>query len=212
MSGKEFIQISGCCNRVDTPTAIVRTHIQKRVGGYDPELPHTGDMEMWLRLAAHGNVAFIDDWQAAQRRHAANMQLQYMKGPDGGLGDFKQRQRAIQMFVSKSISDSREADQLKSTLLSQLAIEAVHAASAQFNICQMEAVRLLSEFALEADPRVSGTFPWLKLKIKTSAGISMWKRVAPLLSYGRSIKQKDDFDYGCGPFLVDLNGVWFSSK
>jgi hypothetical protein len=32
---------------------------QKHLGGYRPELPHAGDMEMWLRFAAHGGVGRI---------------------------------------------------------------------------------------------------------------------------------------------------------
>jgi glycosyltransferase involved in cell wall biosynthesis len=41
-------------NSVETATAVVRTSVQKRVGGYRPELPHAGDLEMWLRFAAVG--------------------------------------------------------------------------------------------------------------------------------------------------------------
>ena len=50
--GREFIRISGPLNVVPSPTAIVRTSMQKRAAGCRPELPHAGDMEMWLRLAA----------------------------------------------------------------------------------------------------------------------------------------------------------------
>ena len=54
--GLEFIEFSGARNVVPTPTAVIRTALQKRLGGYRPELPHAGDMEMWLRLAVHGSV------------------------------------------------------------------------------------------------------------------------------------------------------------
>src|SRR5690348_16733238 len=39
-------------NPVPTPTAVVRTALQKAVGGYRRELPHTADLDMWLRIAA----------------------------------------------------------------------------------------------------------------------------------------------------------------
>ena len=58
--GRTFIRRSGAFNIVPTPTAVVRTALQKRVGGYRHELPHSGDMEMWLRLAAYGSVGVID--------------------------------------------------------------------------------------------------------------------------------------------------------
>ena len=46
---------------MSTPSAIVRTSAQHRVGGYRPELPHSGDLEMWLRLAAVGSVAISSE-------------------------------------------------------------------------------------------------------------------------------------------------------
>ena len=54
-------------NLVNTPTAIGRTRIQKAIGGYRTSLPHSGDMEMWLRFGAHGAVAKIDAVQAIYR-------------------------------------------------------------------------------------------------------------------------------------------------
>src|SRR5262249_10319924 len=69
LSGGEFLQ--WCCrtgqNPVPTPTAVVRTALQKRLGGYRPDLPHTADMELWLRFAAHAAVAVIDADQAWKR-------------------------------------------------------------------------------------------------------------------------------------------------
>ncbi len=64
-------------NFVSTPTAIVRTSLQKSLGGYKPELPHAGDLEMWLRFALAAEVAFIRAPQAYYRRHAANMSNTY---------------------------------------------------------------------------------------------------------------------------------------
>jgi hypothetical protein len=50
LSGLEFITLSGARNIAPTPTAVVRTRLQKELGGYPPELPHAGDFEMWLWL------------------------------------------------------------------------------------------------------------------------------------------------------------------
>lgn len=62
-----------CVNRVAAPAVVVRTPLQHRVGGYNPLLPHTGDAEMWMRLAAHADVGYIDADQAFYRRHGSNM-------------------------------------------------------------------------------------------------------------------------------------------
>jgi glycosyltransferase involved in cell wall biosynthesis len=77
--GETFIE--SCCasadNLVATPTAIVRTALQHEVGGYNKALPHTADLDLWLRLAARPSVAHIDAHQAYKRMHASNMQHQY---------------------------------------------------------------------------------------------------------------------------------------
>ena len=47
--------LESVCERGDTilwtPTAIVRTSVQRRLGKYRPELPLTTDLEMWMRIA-----------------------------------------------------------------------------------------------------------------------------------------------------------------
>ena len=47
----------------------MRTEVQKQVGYYRPELPHTDDFEMWLRFACHGSVAETSAIQGATRAH-----------------------------------------------------------------------------------------------------------------------------------------------
>jgi glycosyltransferase involved in cell wall biosynthesis len=73
--GRDFVRetCDTIRNNVPTPTAIVRTDVQKRIGGYLPELYHSGDMEMWLRFAAHGAVACTPAVQAFYRLHGNNM-------------------------------------------------------------------------------------------------------------------------------------------
>lgn len=60
-------------NRLLSPEAMVRTRIQRLVGGYDSEHPHAGDLEMWLRIAGVADVAFIGADQAFYREHEDNM-------------------------------------------------------------------------------------------------------------------------------------------
>jgi glycosyltransferase involved in cell wall biosynthesis len=96
--GSEWIErvCSTGPNPVSHPTAVVRTSLQKTIGGYRPELPHAGDMEMWLRFAARGSVGFIEADQACHRLHAANMQYRY-----AGLPDMRQRKACFEMFFAE---------------------------------------------------------------------------------------------------------------
>ena len=55
-SGREWIERR--CRRADnciaSPEVVLRTSVQHAIGGYDPELPFSGDLEMWLRAASAG--------------------------------------------------------------------------------------------------------------------------------------------------------------
>ena len=39
-------------NPIASPEALVRTSAMREIGLYNPDLPHTGDLEYWLRIAA----------------------------------------------------------------------------------------------------------------------------------------------------------------
>ena len=61
-------------NPITSPEIVVRTSLQKRVGGYDAQLPRAADMEMYMRLAANADVGFIRGVdQAYYRLHGQNM-------------------------------------------------------------------------------------------------------------------------------------------
>jgi glycosyltransferase involved in cell wall biosynthesis len=62
-------------NPICSPEVVVRTSLQHEVGGYRLDLPHTGDLEMWLRLATRADVAFVDADQAVYRLHGSNMNI-----------------------------------------------------------------------------------------------------------------------------------------
>ena len=74
LSGREFLKRNFThINPVPSPTAVLRTRVQKSLGGYLPQFPHTSDMEMWMRFAAQGPVGVIRNLQACYRIHAASM-------------------------------------------------------------------------------------------------------------------------------------------
>jgi GT2 family glycosyltransferase len=57
-------------NHVPGPSAVVvRTAVQKLAGYFRPELPHTDDFEMWMRLTRLGAVAKTEACQAIVRLH-----------------------------------------------------------------------------------------------------------------------------------------------
>jgi hypothetical protein len=173
LSGLEFIQLSGPRNIVPTPTAIVRTDLQKQVGGYSSELPHAGDMEMWLRLAAHASVGFIVASQAVYRRHANNMSLAYTDR--GLLPDFEQRLMAFECFFRTCSHLLPDAKQLRYSSLFALAHCAVIAASTAMNQAKPDFSEQLSEFALGIHPGIKSSMAWMKLACKQRIGSRAWR-------------------------------------
>lgn len=94
-------------NVVPTPTAIARTQCQKAIGGYRASLPHTADMEMWLRFGANCSVAKIDAVQAVYRRHSTAMSNAYF---EDRMSDLRQCRLAFDSFFEdcgNRISNSR---------------------------------------------------------------------------------------------------------
>ena len=171
MSGQEFIDFSGCRNRVPTPTAVVRTQLQKQLGGYRPELPHTGDMEMWLRFAAHASIGIVDAYQAVYRRHSCNMSAIYAQ--ESWLPDLKQRKAALESFF-KSCGYMLPDGQLRARMLRLLSFDAISCASTAFNAGEINTSEEIRSFSVEVCPTVKTSWPWLKLACKRFVGFKAW--------------------------------------
>ncbi len=136
-------------NLVHTPTAIVRTSTQKEIGGYRASLPHSADMEMWLRFSARGTVARLDSVQAIYRRHAYNMSNVYY---DRDLGDLQQRKQAFDCFFSDHIHRIANGHRLRQQASCMLARKAFWSGVIRFCRGQPKACRLLLRLAFELDP------------------------------------------------------------
>lgn len=95
-------------NTIRSPEVLVRTGAQKDAGGYDSDLPHTADLDMWLRLAARGDVCILDSIQAGYRIHDNNMHHLEMSP----LLDLEQRQQAFEIFFSVNRDLLPNAEQL----------------------------------------------------------------------------------------------------
>lgn len=176
-SGLDFmneVATGGTINLVHTPTAVVRTRLLKQVGGYRPELPHSGDMEMWLRLAAHADVAEFEGHLAVWRRHESNMQFEYYR-KDYGVADLTQRRAAIDWVFNEFGSRIRDGAAVRLRLLAPLASEALKFASGAFNDGREDVVSQLVEFARAADPELERQQRWKLLVFKRIVGMRLWR-------------------------------------
>jgi glycosyltransferase involved in cell wall biosynthesis len=174
--GRQFIELSGARNIVSTPTAVVRTELQKQLGGYRPELPHSGDMEMWLRFAAHASIGILDAYQAVYRRHSSNMSTPYTK--ESWLPDLEQRKTALEWFFQSRGYMSPDR-QLRARLLRLLSLDAISCASGAFNEGKMKTSEDLESFAVRICPGVKRSLPWVKLACKRFVGYRAWCAMRP---------------------------------
>jgi hypothetical protein len=100
-SGDEWLarRCRDASNVVPTPTAVVRTAVQHRVGGYRPELPHAGDLEMWLRVSAVSDVAYVQGVpQAYYRVHPTSMSQGVYRER---LADIRERREVFSRFFEE---------------------------------------------------------------------------------------------------------------
>jgi hypothetical protein len=74
----------------------MRSSLLRQVGGFRPELPHTADFEMWMRLALHADVGYIaGPHQAYYRDHSASM---HRRRFGTALADLAQMQAAFEVI------------------------------------------------------------------------------------------------------------------
>jgi len=179
LTGLQFIELSGPRNVVPTPTAVVRTTLQKRLGGYRFELPHAGDMEMWFRLATYASVGILAAHQAVYRRHADNMSHAYLM--NDRIPDLRQRKAALDQFGQYCGNTLKDGRQVYRRLISLLGRDAIGYASTAFNDGDIVACNKLSALALEICPGAKKSAPWIKLLCKRRIGLDRWRALQPFV-------------------------------
>jgi hypothetical protein len=164
---RRFREANGC---ITSPEVVVRTSLQKRVGGYRSDLPHTADIEMWMRLAAHADVGYLRGVdQAYYRLHAKNMSGGYLQ--DGGLGDLVQRRAAYEALLAECRPLLDDADTLERTVRRRLASDALYRAVRSIDTRRTAAVPIeeLVRFANETYSDAG--------RLRASVGLGLRRRI-----------------------------------
>lgn len=110
-TGRQFIE-DRCRNPeryLAAGMVLVRTSAQKQAGHYRPQLPHTDDFEMLLRLACLGSVAFTSAVQGIKRVHGSNRTNDYLTER---TRDLVERLAALQSFFANEGRNLADAQQL----------------------------------------------------------------------------------------------------
>ncbi len=129
-------------NPITSPEVVVRTSLQKRVGGYDRRLPHAADMEMWMRLAANAEVGFMRGVdQAYYRLHEHNMRKAY-----DTLQDLRARRSVFEMVLDRERERLPDAKDLCSIVHRKLGREALWAAGRVYDRGRVRQTELARRF------------------------------------------------------------------
>jgi Glycosyl transferase family 2 len=164
---------------VSSPEVVVRTSLQQQIGGYLPELPHTGDLEMWMRFAAHADVAFIKGVdQAYYRIHGAQMTTERVT-----LVDLQQRRAAYDALFDHYGSRIPNGERLRLRADRQMAKEALWGACRAYERGRMDSVPEadLVEFALATYPAASRLPEYWGLLWRRKAGPRAARYLQPLM-------------------------------
>jgi glycosyltransferase involved in cell wall biosynthesis len=166
-------------NPITAPEVVVRTSLQKRVGGYDARLPHAADMEMWMRLAANADVGFIRGVdQAYYRLHEQNMRKAF-----NALIDLRERQLVFEVVLERYGERLPGATRLSDLVRRALSKEALWAAGRAYDRGSTEqtSVDELLAFAVGCWPEVSRLPLYRTLELRKSVGPGAMSCLQPFI-------------------------------
>jgi glycosyltransferase involved in cell wall biosynthesis len=157
---------------ISSPEVVVRTALQRRVGGYDPHFPHLGDTEMWLRLAAHADVGYLRGVdQAYYRRHPDNMSAAYTS-----LDTFEQYVSVFDSVLDRCRDTVPQPGHLADLAHRQLAREALLTAAQTYDRGRVDQVPVdeLVGFALACWPEARSLPAYRSLRLRQGMGPYAW--------------------------------------
>jgi glycosyltransferase involved in cell wall biosynthesis len=174
MTGTEFIELTckGGKNLVPALTVTVRSVLQKKIGGFNKNLPFTHDMEMWLRFAANGDVGRIDADQAVYRIHGNNLHLKF-----DDFVSVLEYKKTFDMFIHDHGQGLADSEKLLGFVNRALAKQALFAAHSAFE----KGDNILTGHILATAKALWGNqiSPWVyrRLLIKHRVGPSSWRLI-----------------------------------
>jgi hypothetical protein len=170
--GSEWLAIRyrRAVNCISQPEAMIRTSTLRIAGDYNVSLPHTSDLEMWLRLAAVSNVGRINGVdQGYYRVHPGSMQRTINAGL---LTDFVGRRDAFLSALLAAGERLHESAGLETTVRHELAAQALDCACRAFDRDRLDTVPVdkLVEFATATFSAATTLSEWRALQRRQLRG------------------------------------------
>ena len=179
--GAEWVRIRcrSTYNCISSPEVVVRNSVQRAVGGYDPACHHSSDLNMWLRIAAVADVAYVRGVpQAVYRVHSDSM----LRSAASTMVDLRERRRAFDSFFA---SRPGQFARLRSMAARTLARQALWRASRAVDQGAADGVvQELAGFALDVYPDAHRLREWRGLRLRQWIGAGRSRGFLPFLATG----------------------------
>ncbi|MEP7209469.1 MAG: glycosyltransferase [Alphaproteobacteria bacterium] len=156
-----------------SPSVLVRTSAQKRLGGYCANFPHTSDMELWMRFAANGPIGVVREAQAGYRWHGGNMTLAYT---NRAVSDRRERIATCEyVYQTHGGANIEGFAGWIAAMKQSLGREAIYNAGRAAESGNRDAYDACVAFALECDPSLARSLKMLRLKFRRLVGPAIAK-------------------------------------
>jgi glycosyltransferase involved in cell wall biosynthesis len=174
---REFLEASCDLGHtpINTPTAVVRTGVHREIGGYLPDHPHSGDTEVWLRLAARGSIGWVDALQAFRRVHGRNMSFDYSL-----LRRLEEHKRAFDEHFRTHRADLPDMERFRERIHKTLAYQAFWLGSRSFDGGDAATCRTCLDAAAAWHPPIRQAKCWARLEWKRRCGTTAWRALRPV--------------------------------
>jgi glycosyltransferase involved in cell wall biosynthesis len=165
---------------LQSPCVLVRTRVHKAVGFYRPDMPHAGDTEVWLRLAAHGKVCALDAHQAFRRVHPTNMSLTFST-----LSRIKEQHRAFAAHFEQFAPLHPGIASLEAVMHRRIAENAFWDGVRAYQAGRQDECHASLEFAAATWPELTRSASWQRFKWKRRlAPARVWRVVGRIGAHG----------------------------
>lgn len=172
-------------NVITSPEVVMRMSTVRVVGGQQP-LAHTHDMEMWLRIAAFADVAYIHGAdQAWHREHRGSLSARKVDVVE----DLDQRRQAFETLFKGPAGAIPEAGDLAVHARQALLRSALSSAQHELDLRMPEPEKFdnLVRAARSLDPNVSSSPAWRRLEKRAGRRETQLRlRILPILRRARA--------------------------
>ena len=180
-------------NCISNPEVVMRASVFRSVGPHRPELPHTFDLEMWLRMAAVSDVGRVNGSdQGWYRVHPDSFQRTIHAGP---LIDLRGRRDAFALAFAGPAGLLPDAARLEATARRVIAGQALDRACRAYDRGRTGEVPVddLVGFACEVWPEARRLPAWRALERRRRIGAARAPRVPRFVARAAFRRAGDEF-------------------